>query len=492
MELKYILHLFFMAAATGCSMAAVGLTFDSFDIKYQEEACGKGKVRAMGGFAVMSCIIAALGFILGIVSLFKPLKIVNIIFAVVTFAFSVIPWAIAADLWDHVGTVTVSGSQFTVTNCGLKNFPTKFLALFVACTGSAIFALVVLFLMADAASADSAEKPAAEENNNKPADAGNVDDKKQQEETPQPSNNDEEEAKKKQQQQEEEAAAAKKKQQEEEAAAAEQQKKQQQEQEAAAAAQKQQQEQEAAAAAAQKQKEQEEAAAAQAAADAAAAQKQKEEEEAAAAAAAAKKAEEEKAAAEAAAAAQKSNKPQINWKEINAKLPYDKKNAEQKKRRFEMFDQIDTNGTGKVSLSEVTAGMESVLGLGDEIDVPIVIKTAFDKAKVAGQQAGVNEDASGGDFIEKNEFRLFLMYTRMYFEMYQLFSELDESGDMRIELDEFEKAIPLLKTWGAKIEDPATTFKQIDANGGGKILFAEFVDWALSPEQNLDCPDEDE
>ena len=38
------------------------------------------------------------------------------------------------------------------------------------------------------------------------------------------------------------------------------------------------------------------------------------------------------------------------------------------------------------------------------------------------------------------------------------------------------------------IEDMEAEFTRIDKNGGGQILFSEFVDWAL--EKNLDIEDD--
>ncbi|CAK9053127.1 Flagellar calcium-binding protein TB-1.7G (17 kDa calcimedin) (17 kDa calflagin) (Fragment) [Durusdinium trenchii] len=95
------------------------------------------------------------------------------------------------------------------------------------------------------------------------------------------------------------------------------------------------------------------------------------------------------------------------------------------------------------------------------------------------------------DYVEKREFRLLLKYTREYFELYQLFSQMGEkAGDKRVNLEEFKTAVPLLKEWGVDIEDPEETFKAIDKDKGGQILFDEFANWAMK--ENLDSPDDDE
>ena len=45
-----------------------------------------------------------------------------------------------------------------------------------------------------------------------------------------------------------------------------------------------------------------------------------------------------------------------------------------------------------------------------------------------------------------------------------------------------------IETWVGPIDDMEAEFVKIDTNGGGQILFSEFVDWAL--EKNLDIEDD--
>jgi len=71
-----------------------------------------------------------------------------------------------------------------------------------------------------------------------------------------------------------------------------------------------------------------------------------------------------------------------------------------------------------------------------------------------------------------------------------MFIQLDKSGDRRLGLNEFAQAVPTLARWGIKITDAQASFKEIDTNGGGIVLFDEFVDWAM--DKNLDLEDDDE
>ena len=60
-----------------------------------------------------------------------------------------------------------------------------------------------------------------------------------------------------------------------------------------------------------------------------------------------------------------------------------------------------------------------------------------------------------------------------------MFDEIDTSDDKKISLDEFKAALPRLNAWGAKISNPEAEFRKIDKNGGGSIVFTEFLDYAL-------------
>jgi len=186
-------------------------------------------------------------------------------------------------------------------------------------------------------------------------------------------------------------------------------------------------------------------------------------------------------------AAPEQTKKGIDWKALNEKLPYEK-TPEQKEKRMKMFSEMDMNHSNKLSLGEVSAAMEKILEeAGQELKVPEVISMAFNVAKVAAQKAGRK---GSEDYVEKMEFRLLLQYTRVYFELYQLFSGMEKEGDKYVGLEEFKQAVPLLKDWGVTVENPEETFKSMDADGSGKISFQDFAEWAMK--QNLDSPDDDE
>lgn len=47
-----------------------------------------------------------------------------------------------------------------------------------------------------------------------------------------------------------------------------------------------------------------------------------------------------------------------------------------------------------------------------------------------------------------------------------------------------------MKKWGIEVTNPAATFKEIDRDNGGMILFIEFCEWAIK--KNLDIDEDDD
>ena len=172
------------------------------------------------------------------------------------------------------------------------------------------------------------------------------------------------------------------------------------------------------------------------------------------------------------------------WVSVQGKLPRLKVKA-QNEARSALFKEFDPNGNGFLSLAEVDRGCRSILQL-DEFtdDLTDIVKRAFNEAKVAGARAGLK--SANPDFVQRAEFRLFLVYIYDYFEMWVMFDELDSSGDNKVSINEFRAAIPKIESWGLKIEDVEGTFKQVDKAGEGVITFEEFCDWAIAMHLDAD------
>eukprot|EP00758_Cryptobia_borreli_P016460 Tbor_TRINITY_DN6109_c3_g1::TRINITY_DN6109_c3_g1_i5::g.22915::m.22915 len=173
------------------------------------------------------------------------------------------------------------------------------------------------------------------------------------------------------------------------------------------------------------------------------------------------------------------------WTEIQARLPRGR-TPEELEARDKLFKQFDPNNNGYLSLSEVYAGCSDILEMKKFTEnlYPIVIK-AFNKAKDVHQKRGKGSDR-GGDFIERVEFRLLLVYLYDYFEMWVAFDEIDTGGDHTVSLEEFRKAVPTIESWGVKIEDVDETFKTIDTSSSGTLSFSEFCTWAIAKHLDAD------
>lgn len=176
---------------------------------------------------------------------------------------------------------------------------------------------------------------------------------------------------------------------------------------------------------------------------------------------------------------------EIDWEGINEKLPYARTDEAKEKRR-ELFNSFDPNGNGYLSLAETDKGVRDVLQSDDLFDCKKAINRAFHFSKDASQA----EDKYGPEYLEFREFRLFLQTLRQFFEYYQAFARIDTGDDNRVSKEEFtsEAIKNAIEKWVGPIEDMEAEFDSIDTNGGGQVLFSEFVDWALK--KNLDIEDD--
>jgi Ca2+-binding EF-hand superfamily protein len=173
-----------------------------------------------------------------------------------------------------------------------------------------------------------------------------------------------------------------------------------------------------------------------------------------------------------------------DWDSLLSSLPI-KKTAEDRKKRKELWNQMDMNGNNYISLAEFDKGLRDVLKLPDIFKLKKVSLRAFQAAKTAVKSSS----KYGDDYVGWLEFRIILVYLRQYFEYYVMFCRIDTSDDFKINLDEFKKAVPTLNKWGVKIDDPVKEFNKIDTNHGGAILFDEFCSYAIK--KNLDLEDDD-
>ncbi|KAF8288787.1 flagellar calcium-binding 24 kDa protein [Trypanosoma cruzi] len=171
------------------------------------------------------------------------------------------------------------------------------------------------------------------------------------------------------------------------------------------------------------------------------------------------------------------------WERIRQAIPREK-TAEAKQRRIELFKKFDKNETGKLCYDEVYSGCLEVLKL-DEFTSRVrdITKRAFDKARALGSKL---ENKGSEDFVEFLEFRLMLCYIYDFFELTVMFDEIDASGNMLVDEEEFKRAVPKLEAWAPRSRIPAALFKELDKNGTGSVTFDEFAAWASAVKLDAD------
>ena len=175
----------------------------------------------------------------------------------------------------------------------------------------------------------------------------------------------------------------------------------------------------------------------------------------------------------------------IDWPLIRKQLPFEQ-TPEQNAMRDKLWKLVDINGNSYVSLAELDKALRDVFHCYQVFECKPVIIRAFTAAK----HAVGNKKQHGDFYIDRSEFRLVLLYLRQYFEYFQAFSRIDANDDRRISREEFISAKQMIERWVGPIKNPDATFKEIDTNKGGFILFDEFCEWAIR--KNLDLEDDDD
>ena len=133
-----------------------------------------------------------------------------------------------------------------------------------------------------------------------------------------------------------------------------------------------------------------------------------------------------------------------------------------KAKRKAMFHRMDVNGNGLLSLAE--------------IDKCVVEEFPAFNHKPVLMRAYKAADANGNGLIGFREFNSLLHFLVYFNEKWTEFEAVDADGDRRINLDEFQR---FSRSFGHELSDSeaAADFAAIDKNGGGYLLFDQFVAW---------------
>ena len=146
--------------------------------------------------------------------------------------------------------------------------------------------------------------------------------------------------------------------------------------------------------------------------------------------------------------------------------------------RDALFNALDVNGNGGLSLAEIDKGVVSGIFTKALSPEGSEGSESFDH-KPALMRAYRAADRSQDGFIERSEFALLLQYMVYFNNLWHRFEAIDSDHDRRLDLGEFTAGCEML---GLEIsaEEAEAEFMRCDADGGGLILFGEFCAWCAA------------
>ena len=166
----------------------------------------------------------------------------------------------------------------------------------------------------------------------------------------------------------------------------------------------------------------------------------------------------------------------VDWTSLTANLPVGRDTASGL-RRTELFNRFDVNKNGSLNLAEVVRAIRDVVGLDNSIPLKSMLRRATRIAREANSSKRSTKPRND-DFVERDEFRVLLMYVRQYFEMYVACDRLDPGAtagpsDRRVDLAEFRSSLETLAKWGIHVPADAAEeeFRAIDTKRAGAVLF---------------------
>jgi hypothetical protein len=136
-----------------------------------------------------------------------------------------------------------------------------------------------------------------------------------------------------------------------------------------------------------------------------------------------------------------------------------------------LWSVCDFNGNGMCSLAEID---KMVLTQFPAMRHPRALIRAYKKATAF--ESARQFKGNGDSFIQRQEFVCLLKNIVYFNRVFSVFEAIDTGDDHRIDFGEFLRGLPLLGLH-LSAHEAEVTFRQIDRDGGGQILFEEFCSW---------------
>jgi Ca2+-binding EF-hand superfamily protein len=145
-----------------------------------------------------------------------------------------------------------------------------------------------------------------------------------------------------------------------------------------------------------------------------------------------------------------------------------------KEERHKLFNQIDGNGNGLLSLAEVDKAVK--IGLIGKALSPDAAVGEFDHTP-ATMRAFQAAEKRGDGMLHRDEFQQLLHFIMYFHELWDMFEGIDRDGDHRVSVSEFEHGCGLIGQ-SLSAEEAAAEFGKIEEGASGYVLFHEFCRWA--------------
>ena len=202
---------------------------------------------------------------------------------------------------------------------------------------------------------------------------------------------------------------------------------------------------------------------------------------------------------------------------VKAMLPTGRDEKASRKRK-DLFLRHDSKGDGRMKYDEAEAALADVIATSELFSCNPVLQRAFDASKRLKSARVTRAWRAFGadDTVDYREFRLLLLYFKVYIDLHHEFDCLDYGfKHKKLDINEFNAARPLLRQkWKVSLFDDEVEeeFQKIDVSGdgghaavaalggwffgktSGKILFDLFCDWVIRRHlihEDLEDDDED-